>query len=87
MAISASYVADIELGNKVVSERVIKLLCAEYNVDSHWLRTGDGSMFNEDMDADNAKVLSTFKSLSKPLKACALKQLDELSTLQREILK
>lgn len=37
----------MEKGNRVVSERTIKIICAEFNVNEHWLRTGEGEMFIE----------------------------------------
>ncbi|TKI70146.1 XRE family transcriptional regulator [Lysinibacillus mangiferihumi] len=35
----------MEKGNRVVSERTIKIICAEFNVNEHWLRTGEGEIF------------------------------------------
>jgi transcriptional regulator with XRE-family HTH domain len=35
----------IELGNTVFTDKNIKLICATFNVDETWLRTGDGEMF------------------------------------------
>ena len=85
MAISSSYLAEIELNNKVATERIIRLLSAEFNVDDHWLRTGDGSMFDTSMDAQVSKIISLFKSLNKQFKGCALNQMEELADLQRQI--
>jgi len=85
MAISPSYLADIELNNKMASERIIRLLSAEFNVDTHWLRTGEGSMFSEDMDDQVSKLISAFKSLDLAFKACALNQIEELVDLYGKI--
>lgn len=38
-------VSYMEKGNRVVSERTIKIICSEFNVNEHWLRTGEGEMF------------------------------------------
>jgi len=81
IAISGSYLAEIEAYRKPASERIIRLVVSEFNVNDHWLRTGEGSMFNEELDADIAKLINTFKSLGPSFKAYALKQMDELSVL------
>jgi len=41
------HVSDIENGRKDLSERTIKLICSEFNVNENWLRTGEGEMFIE----------------------------------------
>jgi len=81
MAISSSYLADIELNNKPVTERVIRLLVAEFNTNDKWLRTGEGTMFNDGMDVHMSRLISVFNSLSQPFKECAMKQIDELAKL------
>jgi len=82
MAISSSYLADIELNNKVATERIIRLLAAEFNVNDHWLRTGEGVMFNDGMDKQTVRLISVFKSMSQHFKECALIQMEELLNLQ-----
>ena len=86
IAISASYLAEIEHNNKPASERIIRLLIAEYNVNDLWLRTGEGSMFNDGMDVQTIKVISLFKSLNQQFKACAINQLGELADLHSQII-
>ena len=81
MAISPSYLAEIESNKKIASERVIKLLAVEFNVDYNWLRTGEGLMFKTDIDVQLAKIISVFKSLDQQFKLCALSQLEELANL------
>ena len=81
MAISPSYLGELESGAKHINERIARLLAAEFNVDEHWLRTGEGSMFNDDMDAYVTRMASLLSSLSQPFKSCALKQLEVLADL------
>ncbi len=40
-------VSRMEKGDRVVSERTIKIICSEFNVNEHWIRTGEGEMFIE----------------------------------------
>lgn len=38
-------VSQLENGKNSVTEKVVKAICREYNVDYMWLTTGDGEMF------------------------------------------
>ena len=38
ISISSGYVAGLELGNRKVNNRMIKLICTQYNVNEAWLR-------------------------------------------------
>jgi len=84
IAISLSYLAEIEYGNKPATERIIRLISAEFNVDEQWLRTGVGSMFNEGIDVQISKLISIFKSLNKQFKECAINQMKVLADLQNQ---
>lgn len=43
--ISRSNMGNIETGQISLTERVISDICAKYNVNETWLRTGEGEMF------------------------------------------
>ena len=47
ISISNGYIAAIELGNRRLNDRIIKLVCSEFNVSERWLRTGEGEMFEQ----------------------------------------
>lgn len=81
IAVSTSYLARIELGSKKVNARILRLLSMEYNVDEHWLRTGEGAMFSDDASIREIKAMSLFKSLNPRFQDCALNQLNELLEL------
>ena len=76
IAISTSYLGEIELNVKVANERVIRLIVAEFNVNESWLRTGEGDMFSQDVDAHVAKIISLFKSLDQQFQLFVLNQLE-----------
>jgi len=75
----------METGERKVNDRIIRLISNAFNVDEHWLKTGDGEMFNEGLDASIAKVTSLFKSLSSHYQACALEQINALFELERSL--
>lgn len=45
LGISRSNVGNIEIGRINITDRVIQDICSKYDVNEHWLRTGEGDMF------------------------------------------
>lgn len=81
IAISVSYLAEMELESKKVNERIIRLISMEFNINEHWIKTGEGSMYNDATDVAIAKMTSLFKSLDPLFQECALAQLNILAEL------
>ena len=46
LGLSKSLVGQIETGERVLREPLIKLICLKYGVSESWLRTGEGEMFD-----------------------------------------
>ena len=53
----------IELGNNPITSKNVKLICATFNVNEQWLRTGNGEMFS---DSPYIKELSDLLSDMEP---------------------
>jgi transcriptional regulator with XRE-family HTH domain len=47
LLITRGNLASIEVGRISLTDRNIQVICATYNVNEKWLRTGDGEPFNE----------------------------------------
>lgn len=45
LGLSQNYIWMIETGKREPSERTIRDICRVYNVNEHWLRTGEGEMY------------------------------------------
>lgn len=45
--IAQGHMTNIETGRRELTEKNIKLICIVFNVNEHWLRTGEGEMFIE----------------------------------------
>lgn len=46
LGLTRNFISLIENGNRDPSDRTISDICREFNVNEHWLRTGEGEMFN-----------------------------------------
>lgn len=62
-----SEIKNIEYGKTVPKEEVIQGICAAYNVNESWLRTGDGKMFNPvNRDAEIAAFMGDIMRSENP---------------------
>ena len=61
IGLSRNYVARIEIGERLPSDRTIKDICREFGVDELWLRTGIGEAFS--VPTREEEMTKLFKSL------------------------
>ena len=68
--LSRSFVNQVEVGAKNISDRTILDICKEFNVNENWLRTGSGEMFLPmDRETELAKLtVNLFKEESDSFK-------------------
>lgn len=83
LSMSNGYIAGIELEHNKVNDRIIKLICFTFNVSEEWLKTGDGSMFNEQPNQLAEQAYATFKELKPEYQEYILKQIVQLLEIQR----
>ena len=80
LKISRNFVAQIEMGSKVPSDRTIDDVCREFNV--KWLRTGNGDMFvpgikDKQISAMLADVMKSGEDSFRHRLVSALARLDD----------
>jgi len=87
IGLSKSGISSIESGSRNVTDKHIKLLVALFNINEHWLRTGDGEMFNEidlidkiNMPFEPTEALKVFIRQIMLLPSDKKKIIDELIT-------
>lgn len=77
--LSKPSISALENGTREITDRTIKLICNEFNVNENWIRTGEGEMFVKDeskdlfftlgekyktMDEMDIKIISEYLKLS-----------------------
>jgi transcriptional regulator with XRE-family HTH domain len=83
--VSQGYFADIETGNRDISERIIHLISVVYKINKEWLKTGKGEMFTTSMTEVKLEHLSgIFYELDELLQDYLIKQADELLVIQKK---
>jgi transcriptional regulator with XRE-family HTH domain len=86
--VSQGYFADIETGNRDISERIIHLISVVYKINKEWLKTGKGAMFTASMTEVKLEHLSgIFYELDELLQDYLIKQADELLVIQKKKIK
>lgn len=63
IGLSRNFIAQVEIGTKVPSERTINDICRIFSVNEEWLRTGEGEMFKpKTKDEQIAELLGDIQS-------------------------
>ena len=83
--ISQSSLGEIETGTRKVNNRIIQLLCSQFNVNKDWIKTGQGNIFDvEKPDIKLEHLIEIYKQLDKPLQDYLLEQSESLLKLHNE---
>ena len=87
--VSTSFQTLLELGQKKVLDRHIKLIVSAFGVSEAWLRTGEGEMFEKDITPDYkiAETVEIFKQLDPFLQDFILSQLHKLLEYEKTVKK
>ncbi len=82
LGLGQSTYAMMEVGKRDILDRHIKTICALYNVNEEWFRTGEGDMFRTPFDSF-LKELSAKYNIDRTIKALITAYL-ELDSHERE---
>jgi transcriptional regulator with XRE-family HTH domain len=81
--LTGGHYAGIELGNRRVNDRTIKLIVTIFGVNERFLRTGEGEMFDKNPDYKLAQVMRIFQDLPPDFQDYVLQQIEELKKLNK----
>jgi transcriptional regulator with XRE-family HTH domain len=82
--LTPGHYAGIELNQRAVNERTIKLVSTIYRVNENFLRTGEGGVFDEIPDQKLQQMISIFQGLPEDYKDYILQQIEELKKLHKK---
>lgn len=61
IGLTKNFISLVETGKRIPSDRTIKDICREFNINEEWLRTGEGEMYAE--DSRNVELARLTKTL------------------------
>lgn len=87
-------IASYETGSVTPNDTFIQLLCSKFNIDEHWLRTGEGDMYAHENDAlmqqvkskyhldtDSLNAIQSFINMPEEIRASLLLAIKQLYAL------
>ena len=69
---------EMEIGERKVNPRIMKLVSSVFNINLNWLETGKGEMFQLDTENEIAEIISLYKRLNPFFKKFIIRQLYDL---------
>ncbi len=97
LGVKRSTISQIETGKSNLTEQMLKAICREYHVNEEWLRTGEGTMFEEsqgipletllqqeDLTELEAELLRAYLTLPKDVRQRAVRHFKETLISQDE---
>jgi len=76
--LSSGYVAEIEIGKKIVNERIIHLISLTFGASEAWLKGGEGSMFFRTPEEKMRRLAGLFGELPPRFQDYVMAQIEQL---------
>jgi transcriptional regulator with XRE-family HTH domain len=80
--VSTGYTAGIENEHRVANDRILHLISVTFGVSEHWLKTGEGEMFQSSPIERKERIVSLFDKLNPRFQEYALNLIEQLIKLQ-----
>ena len=84
ISVTTGFIASMELGDRKVNMRIMKLISSIFDVNLQWLETGEGEMFSNKPDHDVKVIIELYKKLNPFFKKFIIRQLRELVKFKEE---
>ena len=78
ISVATGFIASMEIGDRKVNPRIMKLVSSMFNVSLQWLETGEGEMFYTDTEKEIEEIISLYKRLNPFFKKFIIRQLRDL---------
>jgi len=78
ISVATGFVAAMEIGDRKVNPRTMKLVSSLFNVNLQWLETGEGEMFYTENEREIEEFIGLYKRLNPFFRKFIIRQLREL---------
>lgn len=76
--VAPGFIGTMEIGERKVNPRIMKIISSTFNVNLQWLETGEGDMFYNDTEKEIDEIISLYKRLNPFFKKFIIRQLRDL---------
>ena len=78
ICITAGFLSSMEIGDRKVNPRIIKIINLTTGISSKWLETGEGEMFASEADQETEEIVNLYRRLNPFFKGFFKRQLLEI---------
>ena len=84
LGVSRDVISNIEYGRVKPKDLLLHHMCQLYKINEHWLQTGEGEMFNDNLEESRKldEAVKIFRTLRPEFQDYALQQIKNLAELQ-----
>ena len=84
ICVSAGFLCSMEIGDRKINPRMIKIINLTTGISSKWLETGEGEMFAQDSDQEIEEIVNLYRQLNPFFKGYFKRQLLEIINYENE---
>jgi transcriptional regulator with XRE-family HTH domain len=78
ICVSTGFLCSMEIGDRKINPRMIKIINLTTGINSKWLETGEGEMFAYDADREIEEIVNLYRQLNPFFKGFFKRQLLEI---------
>ena len=78
ICVSSGFLCSMEIGDRNINPRILKLINLTTGISSKWLETGEGEMFEQDSDQEIEEIVNLYRQLNPFFKGYFKRQLLEI---------
>jgi len=78
ISVATGFIASMEIGDRKVNPRIMKLVSSIFNINLQWLETGEGEMFCTDTEREIDEIVNLYKQLNPFFRKFIIRQVKEL---------
>jgi transcriptional regulator with XRE-family HTH domain len=84
ICISKGYIANLELGQKPVNDRIIRLISTTFGASEKWLKSGEGPMFYDPKSRKIEEIIRIFRNLNPFFQDYFLEQMEKIHEYEKK---
>ena len=85
ICVSTGFLSSMEIGDRKINPRMIKIINLTTGISSAWLEIGEGDMFSQDADREIEEIINLYRQLNPFFKSFFKRQLMEIINYENTI--